>query len=423
MTSANDLNAIPGSGIPVDPFAGKPGLASRIAGIGGKASSTDPSYVFRTLPLRFPAGEASFSIDFRSLEASKGVLCVEIYSMLNQIDSISTRVKITTIALRDLVKHDGFVVIHLNCQQNMLYGIAGFMEEDTDASASDLIVRANSDNAGFGIDTFSFGHENDGKLVELVAHRENTPKVRPSRVEPVLIPRLADLSMPSFAEPMSQYMTISQCAHPDYKYWVDRLGSSDDESSWGAAFVLQVLNKYDMIVDSSSCLTFDAGADRLPSFFAAMNRKVVVGVHRERYCNPSLSDSLYETKHYADLLSKDEFDAAIKVVPIEIGNPTGLEQGFDFSWSIDLVDASYFRETVYTSLKLLRPGGIGVHVVLARQDDNLDTSAVPHAELERIAVDTISYGHDVVQLRFRRPVIDKVGRTEGRPFGLIVRRA
>jgi hypothetical protein len=348
-------------GFALDPFGDAPQFASRLDGLGGHEQPIEPGYVFRTLPVASPLGPVVMRIQLHDLEATGGSLAVDLVAIPTQGSETPVKLATHVLPLDEMQKHAGTMSLAFEARPNMLYAVAGYIQEDDPVQASQievtLIAAANPEIAP-------------------------APKAGVERVE---LPRLTSQEQPDFGNPVSQPMTRVQTRHRDFRQWTRDLGmsgQSDAPESWARAFPLQVFVRYGVAGPQALGLCLHGYRPELAAVLATY------GCHLQTY----------------------ETDVAPGATPLP-------ESDFDFVMSIDLsAGADALRHAIHVGLDRLKPDGLAVYVF------TLGIGHVRREEIERFSLDTIAFGHEVAQLKFGSREL-RQNRASGIPFGLIIRRS
>jgi hypothetical protein len=365
----NDRTIETEDGFLIDPFGAVPHDASRIVGLGGDQLSGEAGYAFRTLPIMPVPGPTMFVVTFHELQAGAGSISIDLTTTMAQEDSAPVKLATLVIPLADLVASGGSASLPFDARRNMLYAIAGYVHDDVAVSAREINVELRSAS-----------HEPQ-PAPSPVASSPNPDASSVVRVEPH---RLTSLEAPDFRDPVSQPMTRDQCRHPDFRHWAEKLRGTGDigaDRLWPQAFVLQALNRYGLIRPGARGIGIGAVEATLRSQLEAMGCRV---------------------------LNEDEDD---------YGRP------LDFAWSSDMGGQRQDLErSVWTSIDRLAPGGMGVHVFGFSTHPRPGPASFGRADVERVALNLISFRHEIAQLKFRLPARDERSADATIPYGLIVRR-
>jgi hypothetical protein len=194
------------------------------------------------------------------------------------------------------------------------------------------------------------------------------------------------------ADPVSQTCTARQLAEPTFVSWSNRLGdaAAPNIDGWCDVFPLQTLDRYGSL---------RAGARGLLTAVSEAPTSLLLDIGIDLEHITALEFNAPRTAPRADFL-----------VNIDKDGETGRER---------------MGSTILSSLLLVRPGGIVIHIFPYTHDapDNRTdaTSALDRWDIERIAFAVIGAGHDLAQLK--PSVADSMKRKPNTMFGLIARRA
>lgn len=404
--------------LPVDPFAAKRDISSRVIGLGGPHPSDDPGYVFQSLDIYPVVGPVRFTLHFHQLVATTGTLTVQIRVASSYPGTVSIPIKTVTVPLPELAQNDGVFVVEIISRRNMVYTIGGRIDDETDSSAAALSLSVDP-------------RERD---VPLPSSKTVMPLAAPA-VIPIekFVPRpeLATMQPALLARPVSQAMTERQRRDPLVEAWDTALHQPDgtDIERWQNAFVLQALHYYGVSTDSGSALCISGRRQPLPSYLAGRGCKVLVAARHHSDLPEGDPGLVLERLLYPDLCASTRFfDAVDQTVFENLAIPSGLSK-FDFMWSIDVTagpDARmHFPHMLRASFDYLQLGGVAVHILQysgeigATPDPN--SASYGRAEIERLALSLIADGQEVAQLKFDVDQPDTPGDRHI-PFALIARR-
>ena len=405
--------------LPIDPFAARPGTASRVSGLGGDHPSQDPGYVFQSLDLYPVLGPVHFLLQFHGLIATTGSLTVQIDAFSYHPGTHPLPLKEIAIPMQAIVEAGGLVRVDLISRRNMGYRIGGRIDDDTDAQA-----------IGLSLSLYPREREAPDLGRDVRKPVVDRPDVTP--VEGwVEKPELAVMRPARLACPVSQAMTPQQAADPLVAQWNAVLHQVDGNPAerWDNAIILQALHHYGVPTEAAAGLCIGGRPHRLPAYLAGRGCSILVGAtHRGELPDGDPGLALEQLLH-ADLCAPLRFFEAVHLTLFDrLAIPAALG-GFDFMWSLDACtgpDArALFPHMLRDSVRCLRPGGMAVHML--RYSGELGMPADPRstsygrAEIERMALSLVADGQEVAQLNFDTGGPDQPGdRHLG--FALILRR-
>ena len=386
----------------LDPFVFFPNLASRIAGLGGPDIRPDDHYAFHTTYVRCAPGIASFRLKIDELAATTGTLVLRINAISLKPGSHARLLKSQSIVLGDLVRHAGNHVIEFKAKGDMLYAVLGQIHTPTDAHAKGMTVYLSGRDDGTGM------------IEDLIEARRTIFGKAAARN----VARLISMDRATLVNPVSQMCTSAQFDEPAYARWCDAMKTpmTRHRKQWEFVYILQVLERYGMLSAGASGVGFGVGVEPLPAVLAAMGCTVTatdLAADDSRAADWSATDqhvSAVADLRRPDIVADDIFDAAVSFRPVDMNAIPQDLTGFDFCWSscafehLGSIKAglAFVRE----SLQTLKPGGIAVHTTELNLSSNRDT--VDHEstvifrrrDMEQLALDLVSRGHEVAQLNY-----------------------
>lgn len=393
----------------IDPFGAHGSWRSRISGLGGSEPALETAYVFRTADLGFRPGRVELQLTIDGLESDGGNLLIELVNRSSAEGSPPTRLSLQAPALEMIAEIGGTYCFTFEARRNTLYSVAGYVHGDGRVLATALKIFASV------CPTVINDKTAEGARGDRIVDRYWPSTSRLLADEPV-----------SFCRPCSQCWTSAQEREADFAVRLLELGKgrlAGEATSWSEAFILQVLNKFEVLRPGSRGLGLDAEHDGLVRALAHGDASVVVA-RTDNSLDLELDLGVVLQEIMPDGIGEEKFFSSVNFVVLRTGLPLGFLENFDFGWWIapDAVDARILRENVARVIAGLCPGGIGVVVVPFIPDGSkLSSKAViSRNEIERAAIEIVSEGHDVVQLNVSAtPKLDNLGNSR---FGLIFRR-
>jgi hypothetical protein len=415
MTSTHLANNDIFDALPIDAFGSEPGWASRIAGLGGEAPAPDPSYVFRTLPVRPAIGPVVFQVIFQRLTVTHGTLLVELKALSAFPGAEPSSLETVSIPLSELISTGGLIEVAVIARRNTLYVVEGSINDATDVRCAGISVlvdrRATPDEHG------------------RPWNERKSESRRVGRIENAMIASwMTKLDLPSFEEPTSQVWTPRQSRSPSFREKLDELHLGDlaEEEAWRQAFVVQALEAYGALDGHSSGIGLGADKSPIPSALAARGCQILAAQHVNPGDVASDPGLMLEELHNPKICDPVIFFDHVHFTSCNLNAiPEGFANKFDFLWSVNanrFLTAEAFQYFVLSCMMCLRSEGIAVHVFdFIEQPRRGMESAIDRGSVERIVVNALSHLNDVSHLKFRFGRRDK-SSDNVRPFGLIVRR-
>lgn len=385
----------------LDPFGFMIGQASAIRPLGGTNRGLDPRYVFHTPYIEFPPCRVIFTIRFDKLQASFGELRVHINAFVPGSGRDAVFVTSSRLDLSDRAAVERGMAISIMAVAGATYAAYGLCMDGTDATAAGLTVTAEQAEA-----------DGSGEAALLLPTRlGKVPLDLPTRL-------IADRP-PHFRDPVSQTMTADQLDEAEFRHWTGRLAGPPAESAsrWRFAFIAQVLDRYGMLAPGARGITLGGGGVALGPILASAGCKALVG---SLPANHGASDFAWSNVlcRRLDAAGVPEGDGA----PLALAEMPADERGFDFMWTIGMVqlghEAGHAANFLLELMSVLRPGGIAIHMTGLTPPGAANAPGLARNEIERLALTLISRRFTVAQLNF-------AGLAEARetvPFGLVVRK-
>jgi hypothetical protein len=397
-----------GEALALDPF-GLVEYASRIPGIGPDGPTTDETYVFHTTYVPAAQGANSFTLRFTNLKARRGVLLVRVHMQRDEPGTATLLANSERIQLNRLALIGGELTIPFEGFRNSTFALMGRIHDDTDASAEALHVQLDSPDIGVATGRAAYA---EGRSTSF-----GTDKVKASA-------RIMSLERSTLVAPTSQAATSAHYAEPAYDSWLKRLGEPRDRNleGWRTAYLAHVLDRYGVLQAGASAVAVELAGRPIPALVAGEGLDLTL-LHPPELAEATLFDRLRRPTLCSDAAWNDRvrFRAAdLHDLPEDLAN-------FDLFWSADVVSRfdtlPQAFSFVETSMECLRPGGLAVHVFDADLHSHVGPSRAAlfrRVDLERLALQLISRGHQVAQLR---PATDLAEAGQPVPCGIIARRA
>ncbi|KQN31623.1 hypothetical protein ASF00_02170 [Sphingomonas sp. Leaf34] len=388
--------------INLSPFDFWPSRASRIQGLGGSEPSDDPAYVFHTRYVPMDSSTVRCALIFTGLTATMGSVVFRVNALPVDGSRPAETIKTWSIAVKEIVAGGGTTRVSFDAVDGMQYALLGHLYTETDAAAEAFTLQLDAT-----VRQPHFEQQVEAARKSIFGQRVFR------RASRLLAPGKATL-----ADPVSQTCTASQFNEPAYDQWLERLklAKHRHRKQWEFVYILQALERYGMLKAGARGLGFGVGVEPLPAAMAAMGCSVVatdLAGDDERSRDWSLtnqhSDGLDQLR-YPDICANDVFDrnVAFRVADMNL-IPSDL-RGFDFTWSscayehLGSIEAGL--DFVRNAVQCLNPGGLAVHTTelnLTSNDATIDSGGTVlfrRRDFERLAVDLVSRGHFVAQIKY-----------------------
>ncbi len=401
----------------LDPFSYFPDVASKIRPFGGVAQQPDLSYGFHTQYVRCAPGYCVFSLKVEGLEATCGVLYLQVHMLSDMRGAQAHVATIERLALPILAAQGGEASIRFEALRGMTYAVFGRISDQTDATASALHIILDRP-AG----------EEDEVETEAAPTALGLEAVR-------AVDQLISLEAPTFAAPFSQISTLSQTGEPSFSRWCKEIGRvvSPSVELWETCFILQALERYGLISREAEGLGLGDIDSPIAAVLAARGCRLVMGEHGSTEETPEeWLDNRWQTLLGLVHIPANERQR-IRIAPAFMPAPQEDLGQVDFLWSRTLAcemgSVADARAMILNSLSRLRPGGLAVHMLRFQASprslsDEQAGVRFERDDIQRLTLDIISHRHVATQLKFAqgRGLIDPDLPAGVTGFGLIVRR-
>jgi len=392
----------PFAAVQADPFGFWPALRSRIAGLGGDRVGTragdDPAYAFHTPYVDLPPGPVRCRLRFTGLAAQAGALTVAI----NWLDAEGRAETVRSWRLRlgELARDGGEAVLDFEADATRTYAALAHLYDPDPASADALTV------------TFERGQVRPEETALAAARVDMAARPVFRRAVALLSDAPATL-----ADPVSQSCTAAQFDEPDYARWLDRLRLPPHRhrKQWEYVYILRVLERYGALAPGARGLGFGVGREPIPAMLAAMGCRVTATDLSAD--DPRAGEWAASAEHGGpdqlrrpDLCDEAAFADRVAFRRVDMGSIPGDLAGYDFCWSScaleHLGNLRAGTDFVRRSLDCLRPGGLAVHTTELNCTSDGDTVTqggtvlYRRRDLDRLAIDLVSRGHGVMQLKY-----------------------
>lgn len=386
----------------LDPFAFWPVNVSRIAGIGGVEPSDDAAYAFHTIYTELPPGDARCTLRFTDLAATLGMLTVRINALPAGPEPRAETIKTWPIRLPALAKDGGQVVVSFPAEPGVRYAILGHIYGEVDAAATAMEIDVET------VERSKFFEDQLSGVQKSVFGQRMFRRAG----------RMLGIGRATLADPVSQTCTAEQFDEPAYAEMLGRLHTTvhRHRKQWEFVYILRVLERYGMLKQGSTGLGFGVGVEPLPAVMAAAGCMVTA---TDLPADDERTRDWSATNQHADgaeflrhpTICPDElFDQCVKFRTVDMNAIPADLTDFDFTWSscalehLGSIEAGL--DFIRNSVDCLKMGGIAVHTTelnLTSNEHTLDTGGTVlfrRQDLERLAVDLVSRGHYVAQLKF-----------------------
>ncbi len=400
--------------LPLDPYGTDPDRASLIAGLGGTQPSPDPSYVFATADSRPAIGRVRATVRFHDLAITHGTLLFEVRVRSAVPGAAAERLKTVVVDAAELVAADGVVVLDFESYRNAYYSVACGINDATDIAATAISV-------AFDRRATVVEHGREWEWTTGVAGR------RPG-IETTLIGRvLTSRDVPRLEAPQSQVGSPLQCREAiftDAMRALRRMPAGTFEN-WSLAYVLQAIARFSA-KGARRMLGYGEDQATLLSYFAGQGCEVVGMRHAIDREIPLDPGQALQQLWVPELCDEADFFARTHYTAGDIRRPFGtFLDHFDVMWSIGCNRVMTPQDYIYfivNGMVHVKPGGLAVHVFDYVEDEKEGQGdRLTRHDIERIAVMSLSWNHDVARLHFLHDTtLPEPGMTL--PFGLVLLR-
>lgn len=398
----------------IDPWGAVPTMASKLQGLGGSEPSPDPGYVFRTAFLATEAGCLRMRMTVEGCLQSDVAFLMEVLNRSDIAGSPAVRMRLALAPFAAIQEAGGNFYLSIELEPGCQYALAGFLHTDKDVDITALRIFA------------------DRQVVPIVD--EDWPPIEPTIEGDATsssavrnVGRLKTSERPGFANPYSQPQTATQQFEPAFRVRCEDLGLSvTDPASWPEAFILQTLDKYDVLVSGHLGVGFNCTHQSLPWHLQTLG----VDILMTRFDPPDV-----ETDLGADLKAlrcgASNVHTTADAIRFTTLQPTGLPKGyfgrFDFGWWIAPSDArpQDLAEHLNAIVAALKSGGIAIAIFPYDPFETAQTALKRNAngpmtrsDIERLAFDILGNGDSIAQLCFG--TAEKTAAVSR--FGLIIAR-
>lgn len=179
---------------------------------------------------------------------------------------------------------------------------------------------------------------------------------------------------PSLREPTSQLCTASQFLEPEYKYWCEKIKESPKfhRKQWEFIYILNALNKFNMLTPGTYGLGFGCGKEPLPSVFAGYGIHILATdqpsdtIGASAWASSNEYTSCLEDLYHSSICERNKFKSFVQFDYVDMNDvPKKFENTFDFIWSAcaleHLGSIQNGLNFIENTLRCLKPGGIAIH--------------------------------------------------------------
>lgn len=388
--------------IDTGPFDFWPTRSSRIQGLGGSESSEDPAYVFHTRYVSLESSTVRCSLVFTGLTATLGSMIVRVNALPLDGSRPAETIKTWPIAVKEIVAAGGTMRLTFDAVDGMQYAVLGHLYTETDAVAQSFTILLDAairqphfEQQVEAARKSIFGQRVFRRASRLLAHGKAT-----------------------LADPVSQTCTASQFNEPAYDQWLERLklAKHRHRKQWEFVYILQTLERYGMLKAGARGLGFGVGIEPLPAAMAAIGCSIVAtdlaadDVRSRDWTLTNQHSEGLDQLRYPEICPNDVFDRNVAFRVADMNAIPADLRGFDFTWSscayehLGSIEAGL--DFVRNAVQCLNPGGLAVHTTelnLTSNDATIDSGGTVlfrRRDFERLAVDLVSRGHFVAQIKY-----------------------
>lgn len=387
------------SEVELNPFGFVPSYASRILGLGGAGASVEPAYAFHTPYTYCAAGIVTFRIKFSNLRASIGNLTIRVNGTSPSANSIARTVKLTAVPLRNIAFLDGEVTVSFKAKSGILYAVVGLVHGDCDAAADNLHIFLDRP----GDSSVLLDEEGESRFTVF-----GLGATRP-------VAQLVTSARATLADPVSQLCTNAQFNEPVFERWLSAadLPRRNSHFQWGFVYILQALERYGVLQPGAKGVGFGVHADSpIPALLAGLGCEVLVTApieHIEVF-DADKDECRRRAFRRESICSNGVFDQAVRFRSVDVAQVPEDVSGFDFCWSQSLLENFGSRERglefIANSMACIKMGGISVHTTSRYLPSGIDVPddasdvVFRKKDIERLALDLVSHGHEVAQISY-----------------------
>lgn len=213
--------------------------------------------------------------------------------------------------------------------------------------------------------------------LEFVVRRIYDMAFPPAKYIPKIPPECNDFAddkfEPSLRNPVSQLCTANQFKEEEFIFWVSEMQEPfrRHRKLWEYVFILQSLQKHDLLSPSRRGLGFGVGKEPLPAVMAKYGAEVLA---TDLDTATAATKGWVETNQHAHTLAdlnarnicpKDSFEKLVRFEFADMNNISESLRDFDFCWSSCAFEHLGSIEAglafVENSLNCLKPGGLAIH--------------------------------------------------------------
>ena len=215
---------------------------------------------------------------------------------------------------------------------------------------------------------------------------------------------------------VSQLCRLATLESPAFRGWLERLhdGWHMHRKNWEHAYICQALHERGMLEPGRRGLGFAVGAEKLPSFFAALGCLITatdLAADDERnngWAKTGQWTGNRDALNVHGLCSADEFRERVEFRAVDMNHIPDDLRGYDFTWSTCSFEhcgsLELGLEFLERQLDCLRPGGVAVHTTEFNLSSNNKTIGAGPAviyrlrDIEDVVRRLVSRGHRVEPL-------------------------
>ena len=395
----------------IAPWGTAPKMRSRLTGLGGTEAAKDSACVFETAPMAFEEGWVTISIEIAGFSGDLSIMFIDLTNSAIFEGSPRTRLQLIPVELHPGLEDVQRYQVKFTAYTNVVYRLSGYIHGDALIRAERLSIASDR--------PFTIPLYTKDSVPPQKCRRENLP-----RPDIKTTGRLYDLSMPDFEQLHSQPMTTNQLSHPAFARLQDDLFSNNASpawTQWPEIFVMRAMETFGSLDKHGQGIGFDAAKGTLWSALLEKGHTVMLA---ERTFDPAVCFDLGELREELTARRPVARKASASFHHSLIGEALPPEYcgKFDFAWWIAETanDRRFALRGLLNVAESLNENGLGVAVLPVHFSQvSLLGSVSTKIDLPRILIDTLSLGHQIVQVRLP-PVSKDVTGAVG--FGFILHR-
>lgn len=195
---------------------------------------------------------------------------------------------------------------------------------------------------------------------------------------------------------VSQLCRLATLESPAFRGWLERLhdGWHMHRKNWEHAYICQALHERGMLEPGRRGLGFAVGAEKLPSFFAALGCRITatdLAADDDRnvgWAKTGQWTGNRDALNVHGLCPEDDFRDRVEFRAVDMNDIPDDLRGYDFTWSTCSFEhcgtLDMGLEFLERQLDCLRPGGVAVHTTEFNLSSNDQTIAAGPAVIYRL---------------------------------------